>query len=268
MNYIIEKNIALNSLTPLLILAFIGVLIFSKARLSKDKAYTPTGRKVLPVIIAIAFPFLILTSIGPALLAIIGISHRFFADQLTLDFLKSEVISGTMALRISSVIIAYHIIILEIQRIQFSINTFQRLEKLNQKRDAPNIVISETQYLFYGITAAALWQNIINEGTSNAAIFASWALIYILDDWTVIQEYLIDLLTPPSLWLYYKILLFNVLLLVSLVVIFFSASILWKTMFLFIPLLCIFPFWAAEYENLKNKIIHQNTLNKISSIDI
>jgi hypothetical protein len=219
-------------------------------------------KKFYQYLLQFHFHFLIVTSIGPALLSVIGFLKRSSTNDLTLDFIKFELTSGTLALRISSIIIAYHVIELEIKRISRLLELQNKSLMFIEDTNKSNITISEIQYLFYGIIAAAIWQNVLHGEDSNVAALAAFLLFYILDDWTIIQEYLIDLSTPPSFWLYYKILTVNILLLFSLIILSLNTNYLGKTIFFVIPLICIFPFWIDEFKSLKGQILARSDSNK------
>jgi hypothetical protein len=254
-NYDIEAKIVSNSIIPFMIFIIIGVFVFTFPQMSNNRFYTPFGRKALPLLIALAFPFLIITSFGPALLAISGIIVRQLDGQLTLEMIKTEVTSGTLVLRLSSVIIAYHIVRLEIKKLSFLFDRHNDTTKQEQELKKKKIIISETQYLFYGICAAALWQNLLDgQASFYFASLTAWAMIYILDDWTIIQEYLVDQDIYPSRWLYRKIYLFNFILTGSAFYIFASASISSSILFFGIPLVCISPYWLLKYNELKSQI--------------
>lgn len=254
-NYDIEANIVGNSTIPLVALASLGVLVYGLAKIRHDRAYTALGRTIIPVVLALAFPFLIVASLGPALLAVAGIIERVRSGQEVQELLKAEVLSGALVLRLSSVIIAYHIIRLETKRLSYLFGANPDISKQARELRKSDISTSETQYLFYGICAAALWQNLLGGNVSSyVASFASWAMIYVLDDWTIIQDYLVERNIAPSRWNYYKIFSINVLLLLCLLIIFYSES-MWKSLAFFaIPMLCIFPVWGVGYQELRSRI--------------
>ena len=244
MKYQIEENVLSGSLVPLLVLATIGILILSLAKLKHNREYTAAGRVLLPLVMAATFPLLIISAIGPALISTIGVVIRYNSGQLNLEFFKEELSSGVLALRLSTIVIAWYIIKLEIQRLADLLNPLQ-LSILTRAVNpfTRGVLLAETQYLFYGICAAALWKTHLDGNSSITASIAAWGLIYILDDWSIVQDYLLQQNTPPTKWIYSKIYLFNIGLLISLLIIFYSAP-FWQTIvFLIIPILCILPFW-------------------------
>nr|WP_314622929.1 hypothetical protein [uncultured Noviherbaspirillum sp.] len=258
--YSFEAGIAQTAMLPLLLALFATVLVLSIVKLGSDRRYKNFGKSALPIIYAAVLPFLIITSLGPAILSLVGLWDRASNFELDVMFFKTELASGALALRLASFFIAYHVIRLETQRLKriFGAEGSSPWELKDENKD--HVIVAETQYLFYGIVAAALWYTLIAGKSGVPAAIASWGLIYILDDWTVMQEYMLIRKCLPTSWLYWKIFIFNILLLVCVGQMYMVAGAMMYILFFTLPIICVAPFWLRNY--LKLRVSYSRDYNR------
>lgn len=237
MNTLVERSIISSSLPAALLLAAIATLVLALAKFLHADGYTRLGRVAIPAFLALLIPPLFLMAVGPGLLSILGVAQRLTAGTVTLALMREELTDGTLALRISSILIGFHLVRLEVIRLTYAFNTRRRSPSKSPLGDPlSDLHLAQAQYLFYGICAAAIWFARINESQSFVSSAVSWALLFITDDWTLLQEYLRSQSALPSRWLLIKILVIDILLLVGVLVIFKGLGLLGWLAFAYIPI--------------------------------
>jgi hypothetical protein len=127
---------------------------------------------------------------------------------LTEAFWKSELASGTFALRISSYVLSFQFFrslyrFIKVKRKLARIRGQRNLEKHEIANFTVDLkpaearlwlsgdlsLVSTAQFAFYLSTLAALWLCVIDGKPSIAVTAASWCLLFIADDWSIISDY-------------------------------------------------------------------------------
>ena len=219
------------------IIALIGVSgllrVYNELSLTKRIAFAALAIFVAPAIVSLCFFPLIYCSF-----------NLISQPLLSASFWKAELATGVFAIRVSSYLITYQFL-RSLARL-----AGQKLEllKTRQKRglnydDSANFTIDRrpeeaglwfgsdiafaavAQFLFYLSVIAALWLNAIDGAHSLALALASWALFFIIDDWVIISEYTDELQVPPIPTHLYKVIGFDIALILLVPVAMFSASV-------------------------------------------
>lgn len=175
-------------------------------------------------------PLALTLGLFPAVYSTLNLLHQNIFD---VSFWKLELSSGVFALRVSSYILTFHMIIAVVRLFKRK----QQLGKLRASRGlnedeianytvdrrpadtrmwihADVATIAAMQFLFYLVCLGALWYCTIHSNDSIIVSLSSWALFFIIDDWVVIADYS-DHYSEPALNSHtLKILAFDFVLLV------------------------------------------------------
>lgn len=150
---------------------------------------------VLPVI----FFYYFITVFPPAY----SLASLFFQGPLGVEFFEAELSSGTVALRIVSLIafanvIKYMYISRRILKLQKAHDwagravTEKQSIKSNRLLSMSHVVQSiYSQSSFYMLAISLLWVFKIYDIDSLATHAATWALFFIIDDWSIISDYMV-----------------------------------------------------------------------------
>ena len=250
-SYTVERTIVQYGLTPVLLLLAAVIAVVVIPTLRRDASLTNLGKLIVPGVFMVALPPMIVMGMGPALLSLSGVLVRLRDDQLTIDFFQQELISGALALRLSSLVVAFHLGTL------YAKWTWKYLEFMSKvDRNGPDVQtqlavnLSTLQYLFYGFCAACLWQHFLFDTHYWVATVLSWGLIYILDDWGIISSYLSRRVVPVKFH-YYKVAAFNVLLLTTSFILFRNVTTWFLIWFYIVPILALSSNWLTFYAVLR-----------------
>lgn len=175
---------------------------------------------------------------------------------LSIEFWKSELANGAFALRVSSYVLSF----------QFSKSLYRfitRKRELAKMRGQRNLkeheianftvdlkpaeaklwlsgdlaLVSTAQFAFYLSTLAALWLCVIDGKPSIAVTAASWCLLFIADDWSIVSDYTNHYQTVGLKSHTYKVHAFNLALAVLTPVALFETSDLILAIALFLAML-------------------------------
>lgn len=121
-----------------------------------------------------------------------------FLSQISLYFIEefffSEIENGILFLRLSSILLGFHVIEMTIK--------FLRVNKSPKEiRSEHRALLCYSQYGLYLISIFCLWMCIINNFSSSLVILLNWTVFFILDDWIIISAYYIkiDIIIKPHL---------------------------------------------------------------------
>jgi hypothetical protein len=246
-----EQAILDNSSLIILGIAALVTLVIAFATFRHAGGYTKLGRVTIPLFFVLMIPFVVFMSVGPGLLALFGLVHRAMDGLISFEFLNSELSNGTLALRVASLLIAYHLVMHETERLAQAFGPQKKSNLVNPLSDQQSYLrLSEAQYLFYGICAAALWFAKLKGSANFFSAVVAWALILIVDDWTIIQEYLQKKLIHPSRWLLVKIWLFNLLLSAGVLAIFLQLDLGMFLVFVYLPFFFIVSMAQSDFLEL------------------
>lgn len=95
----------------------------------------------------------------------------------SIDFIKSELANGTLPLRVSSFIIGYRFV------------TSATKPFTQRKIPFRQYLYKPCQYAFYTFPLFLLWLATIIGESSLGTILLSWTIVFILDDWIIIDDY-------------------------------------------------------------------------------
>ncbi|WP_342130414.1 hypothetical protein [Hydrogenophaga sp. OTU3427] len=171
-------------------------------------------------------------------------------------FWRSELATGAFALRISSYVLSFQVSRSiyrfitrkrELARIRtqrglkeheianFTVNLKPAEAKLWLSGDLA--LVSSAQFAFYLSTLAALWLCVIDGKPSIAVAAASWCLLFISDDWSIVSDYTDHYQTVGLKSHMYKVHAFNLALAVLTPVALFATSDLMLALALFLVML-------------------------------
>ncbi len=119
------------------------------------------------------------------------------------DGFKGELENGVLMLRISSLMVGVEIFIMDYKKSNFDFIDFDEIqENLNKNKnfysDSNYIPLASSnnfrttvlgQYFFYAGAIIILWISTINNFNSMLGTIINWLIFFIIDDWTVIVEY-------------------------------------------------------------------------------
>jgi hypothetical protein len=185
-------------------------------------------------------PALATLTLFPPIHALMSVPRE---QMFVLSFWQGEVSNGTLALRLTSLLLTYQLIRAGVRfvprRIElvtarkrrglseddvadFTTSVTPEERRLWQRSDL--VSLSFFQFSFYLVALAALWACSIAGVHTLLAALASWALLFIVDDWAVIADYCQRFDSLPMKTHSVKVLCINLVLLIAVPVALYPAQ--------------------------------------------
>lgn len=228
-------------------------------------------RRNTPLLIAVSVgigPALATLALFPPIYALMSIPRE---QVFVLSFWQGDVSTGTLALRLTSLLLAYQLVRAAVRFVprrlelvtarkarglseddvaDFTVSVTPEERRLWQRSDL--VSLSFFQFSLYLVALAALWVCAIAAVQTLLAALASWALLFIVDDWAVIADYCHRFDSLPMTAHSVKVLCINLVLLVAVPIALYQAQpgLIWGAITLSMivsGLLVVMFLWRARH---------------------
>ena len=259
----------LESTISILIWTWASCVAFGTIVFFRSIRWYARPQKLFLLVISVGLaPTLVTFTLFPIIYSIMSVSLQQFFE---LSFWQREIANGTLALRVTSLLITYQLarsIVRFVPRrkdlisarearglsrddiADFTMSVTTEERQLWQLNDL--ILLAFFQFSFYLITLTALWGCAIVGIYTVVTALTSWALLFIVDDWSVIADYCHQFNSLPIATHAVKVLCVDVILLVSVPTALYPAhlGIVWVAVSLTLFVSSLFValfFWRARH---------------------
>lgn len=250
---------------------FITPFIAGKARFSALSSQQTLFGKI--VILGCAFPPIIFSIFLVALTTIFSIVNFLLQPFYSFDFIAHELASGTLQLRITSILLGWQIAYTTL-RISYSssggrkkflfvnfdanlLSKYPDIDALEPLQEGSGFILLPQffQFAFYTCVIITLWLILIFQASSLWSQLSNFLVFFILDDWAIVSDYenaLKGRIISGHAW---KIFVFNLLLLTLCTLAFvLTGTYKYGAVFLVIAsILLVFRYVIRYLNDLKNR---------------